>query len=81
MDQISLVIGLDKPTMRSSQRIVVMPLDMLMIVVIVVGFVAVGLRADLLVREDFYSHLTKEHLVCVVEVIMRLFRHSCEASV
>ena len=75
------MIGLDKSTMRSSQRIVVMPLDMLMIIVIVVAVVAVGLRAHLLGREGINRHLTKEHFVSVVEVIERLFRHYCEASV
>ena len=80
MDQVALVIGLDKSTMRSSQGIVIMPLDMHTIFGIVVGFVAFGFRADLLVREDLDSHLTKEHLVCIVELIVRFFRHSCEAS-
>ena len=52
-----------------------MPLDVLMIIA------AVGLRAHLLGREDLDSHLTKEHFVSVVKVIMCLSRHSYEASV
>ena len=67
--------------MRSSQRIVVMLLDMLIINVIVVAVVAVGLRAHLLGREGINRHLTKEHFVSVVEIVMRLCRHYCEASV
>lgn len=75
------MIGLDKSTMRSSQRIVVMPLNMLIFVVIVVVVVAVNLRADLLGREGLDGHLTEEHFVSVIEVTMRLFRHSGEASI
>ena len=58
-----------------------MPLDMLITIVIVVAVVAVGLRAHLLGRKSINRHLTKEHFVSVVEVIMRLCRHYCEASV
>lgn len=75
LDQISLAIGLDKSAMRSSQRIVLMLSDMLMSIVIVVTVVAVGLRGNFLGREGLDLHLTKEHFVSVVEVIMRLLRH------
>ncbi len=53
--------------------------DVLMGIVIMVVVVAVGLRGNLLGREGLNLHLTKEHFVSVVEVIMRLLRHLCEA--
>lgn len=81
LDQVSLAIGLDKSTMRSSQRIVLMLSDMLMSIVIVVAVVVVGLGVTSLGREGLDLHLTKEHFVGIVEVIMRLLGHFREASV
>ena len=66
--------------MRSSQKVVIMLADVLMSIVVVVAVVAVGRRGNLLGREGLDLHLTKEHFVSVVEVIMRLLRHFCEAS-
>ena len=54
--------------------------DMLMSIVFVIVIVAVGLRGNLLGCEGLDLHLTKEHFVSVVEVIMRLLRHFCEAD-
>ena len=53
--------------------------DMLMSIVIVVAIVAVGLRGNSLGREGLDLHFTKEHFVSVVEVIISLLRHFCEA--
>lgn len=54
--------------------------DMLVSVVIVVAVAAIDLRGILLGREGLDLHLAKEHFIRVVEVIMRLFDHFCEAS-
>ena len=53
--------------------------DMLMSIVVVVAVVAVGLRGNSLRREGLDLHLTKEHLVSVVEVIVCLLSHFYEA--
>ena len=58
-----------------------MLLGMLMSIVIVIAVMVVGLRINSLWREKLDLHLTKEHFVGVVEVILRLLRHFCEASV